>query len=88
VVLAGVEIAEPPERVFRAVTTDELTKWWGADGVYRTTGFTIDPRPGGDWHTEEVGADGTKFHVGGEVLEIDPPTAMRRRPHVAVATNS
>ena len=72
VVLARVEIAMPPERVFRALTSEDLTKWWCADGVYRTTNFTMDPRPGGQWSTDGVGADGSKFHVAGEVLEIDP----------------
>jgi uncharacterized protein YndB with AHSA1/START domain len=46
-ILAQVEVAAPPERVFRALTTEELTKWWGADELYRTTRFTMDPQPGG-----------------------------------------
>jgi uncharacterized protein YndB with AHSA1/START domain len=74
--LARVEIAAPPERVFRALTTEELTKWWGADEVYRTTAFTLDPRPGGRWRTDGVGADGTGFHVEGEVLEFEPPRRL------------
>jgi uncharacterized protein YndB with AHSA1/START domain len=73
VILARVEITVPPDRVFCALTTEELTKWWGAEGQYRTTKFSIDPRPGGQWRTDGVGADGTSFHVGGEVVEIDPP---------------
>jgi uncharacterized protein YndB with AHSA1/START domain len=76
VVFARVDIAVPPERVFRALTTAELTKWWGADDVYRTTRFALDPRPGGHWRTDGVGADGTSFHVEGEVLEIDPPRRL------------
>ena len=51
IVMARVEIAAAPDRVFRALTTDELTKWWGADGQYRTTNFAIDPRPGGKWRS-------------------------------------
>jgi uncharacterized protein YndB with AHSA1/START domain len=76
VVMARVEIAAPPDRVFRALTTDEITKWWGADGMYRTTNFAIDPHPGGKWRSEGVGADGTNFHVEGEVVEIDPPRRL------------
>jgi len=76
VVMARVEIAAPPDRVFRALTTDEITKWWGADGVYRTTSFAIDPYPGGKWRTDGVGADGKSFHVEGEVVEIDPPRRL------------
>jgi uncharacterized protein YndB with AHSA1/START domain/uncharacterized protein YciI len=75
-VLARVEIAAPPERVFRALTTQELTRWWGADDVYRTTSFAIDLRAGGRWRTEGKGADGHAFHVEGEVLEVDPPRRL------------
>ncbi|HSN25905.1 MAG TPA: SRPBCC domain-containing protein, partial [Kofleriaceae bacterium] len=76
IVLARVEIAVPPERVFKALTTEELTAWWGADDMYRTTKFTIDLRPGGAWRTEGRGADGSDFHVEGEVLEVDPPRRL------------
>jgi uncharacterized protein YndB with AHSA1/START domain len=76
VVVARVDIAVPPERVFRALTTEELTKWWGSAEVYRTTRFTIDLRPGGRWRTEGVGTDGHTFHVEGEVLEVDPPNKL------------
>ncbi|HWU89662.1 MAG TPA: SRPBCC domain-containing protein [Kofleriaceae bacterium] len=76
VVLARIEIAAPPERVFRALTTDELTTWWGSAELYRTTKLTIDLRPGGAWRTEGVGSDGSAFHVAGEVLELDPPRRL------------
>lgn len=75
VVLARVEIEASPERVFRALTTEELTKWWGAD-EYETTKFSIDLRPGGSWRTDGKGADGSAFHVEGEVLEVDPPRRL------------
>ncbi len=76
VILARVEIAAAPERVFRALTTEELARWWGADDMYRTTGFTIDLRPGGRWRSDGKGADGEPFHVEGEVLEVDPPRRL------------
>jgi uncharacterized protein YndB with AHSA1/START domain len=75
-ILARIEIAAPPERVFRALTTEELTKWWGSAEMYRTTAFQIDLRPGGTWRSEGVGADGTPFHVGGKVIEVDPPRKL------------
>jgi uncharacterized protein YndB with AHSA1/START domain len=75
-ILARVDIAAPPERVFRALASEEVAKWWGAEGVYQTTTFTIDPQPGGTWRGEGKGADGTPFHVEGEVLEIDPPRRL------------
>jgi uncharacterized protein YndB with AHSA1/START domain len=62
-ILACIEIAVPPERVFRALTTDELTKWWGSDEMYKTTSFEIDLRVGGAWRSDGVGADGVPFHV-------------------------
>jgi uncharacterized protein YndB with AHSA1/START domain len=73
-ILAAVEIAVPPERVFRALTEgSEITRWWGADDLYRTTSWTADLRVGGEWRAGGVGADGHEFTVGGEFLEIDPP---------------
>jgi uncharacterized protein YndB with AHSA1/START domain/uncharacterized protein YciI len=76
IVLARVEIAAPPERVFRALTTEELTSWWGADDLYRTTAFAIDLRPGGRWRADGKGADGSDFYVEGEVLEVDRPRRL------------
>jgi uncharacterized protein YndB with AHSA1/START domain len=75
-VLARVDIAATPERVFRALTTDELTQWWGSPTDYKTTRYTIDLRPGGTWRTDGVGLDGSPFHVEGEVLEVDPPRRL------------
>lgn len=72
-ILAAVEIAVPPERVFRALTTNEIVAWWGSDDLYRTTEFSADLRVGGAWRSVGRGADGTPFSVQGEYLEIDPP---------------
>jgi uncharacterized protein YndB with AHSA1/START domain len=75
-ILATVDIAAPPERVFRALTTDEITRWWGSDELYRTTGFTADLRVGGRWRSEGTGRDGAAFAVEGEFLEIDAPRKL------------
>jgi uncharacterized protein YndB with AHSA1/START domain len=75
-ILATVEIAAPPERVFEALTTSELTKWWGSDDTYRTTHWTADLRVGGHWRVEGRGADGSPFSVEGDFLEIDPPRKL------------
>src|SRR5664279_4965472 len=61
IVLARVEIAVPPERVFRAITTEELAKWWGSAELYRTTKHTVDLRPGGEYRSDGIGRDGTPF---------------------------
>ena len=75
-VLALVEIAVPPERVFRALTTDEITQWWGSAELYRTTKYTADLRPGGRWRSDGIGADGSAFFVEGTFREIDPPRKL------------
>jgi uncharacterized protein YndB with AHSA1/START domain len=75
-IVGTVEIAAPPERVFRALASDEVTRWWGSADTYRTTRFQADLRVGGAWLSEGVGADGHTFSVGGEFLEVDPPRRL------------
>lgn len=74
--LASVEIAAPPERVFKALASEDLTKWWGSADTYRTTKWTGDVRVGGAWKTEGIGSDGKPFAVTGEFLEVDPPNKL------------
>jgi len=76
ILLAQVEIKASPERVFRALTTNEVTAWWGSAETYRTTRWTSDFRVGGSWLAEGIGQDGAPFSVGGEYLEIDPPRRL------------
>lgn len=74
VILASVEIAAPPERVFRALTDPaELMKWWGSPDTYRTYEWTADLRVGGKWRARGQGAGGRAFSVGGEFRVVDPP---------------
>lgn len=72
----SVEIAAPPERVFRAISSEEIATWWGSPETYHVTRWTGDIRPGGWWRSEGVGADGHAFAVGGEILEVDPPSLL------------
>lgn len=72
-IIATVEIAVGPERVFRALASEEITRWWGSDDLYRSTGWTGEVRPGGAWRTTGVSAEGKPFAVGGEFLEVDAP---------------
>jgi uncharacterized protein YndB with AHSA1/START domain len=77
VILATVTIAAPIERVFRALTaSEEIVKWWGAGQVYRTTGWQADLRVGGAWRAEGQSADGKKFSVTGEFLEVEAPRKL------------
>ncbi|HUD66450.1 MAG TPA: SRPBCC domain-containing protein [Candidatus Sulfotelmatobacter sp.] len=83
-VLVEIFIAAPPERVFQAISDPEqLSQWWGQSGLYRITERSADLRKGGKWWCAGVGADGTKFSVEGEYLEIDPP---RRLVHTWIAS--
>ncbi len=76
-VLATVEIAAAPERVFRALSeAQDIVAWWGSDDTYRTTKHTADLRVGGKWRSEGQGKDGHSFFVEGEFLEIDAPRKL------------
>ena len=72
-ILATVEIAASPDRVFKALCSEEIAEWWGSSDTYRVTQWTGDLRIGGAWRSIGKGADGHDFEVGGEFLEIDPP---------------
>lgn len=72
-IVATVEIAATPERVFRALMSPEVARWWGAEGLYRVTGWTADLRVGGAWVASGKDTDGKEFQVKGKILELDPP---------------
>lgn len=72
-ILATVEIAASPERIFKALCSEEVAEWWGSPETYHVTQWTGDLRIGGSWRSIGKGADGHDFEVGGEFLEIDPP---------------
>lgn len=77
IVLATVEIAATPERVFRALTSpEEIVRWWGEEELYRTTSWNADFKVGGAWRAEGRGADGEPFHVEGTYLEIEAPRKL------------
>lgn len=44
-ILATVEIAASPERVFRALASSEVTAWWVRPGVFDTREWAGDGRP-------------------------------------------
>jgi uncharacterized protein YndB with AHSA1/START domain len=74
-ILATVEIAAPPERVFRALTSKEVVSWWVRPGVFDTREWTGDVRVGGRWRTSGV-ARGEPYALEGEYLEVDPPRKL------------
>jgi len=80
-VVAEVEIAAPPQRVFQALTSsDQLIGWWISDTCVIER-WDIDPRPGGRWYlktgksTQVInGVDAFEAH--GEILEYSPPRLL------------
>lgn len=81
VVVAEIEIAAPPQKVFEALTTsDHLARWWVSE-TCAVKRWDIDARPGGRWHfqtgksTQAInGVD--MFEARGEILEYSPPRML------------
>jgi len=72
-ILVVAEIKAPPERVYRALTTaEEITRWWGSPEIYRLTEWAGDLRPSGRWRAVGASADGSRFRVEGEFVELVP----------------
>ena len=80
-IIATAEVAAPPERIFRALTTDEVERWWGAAGFYRWTGWQADLRVQGQWSVTVIFEDGSTNGGSGEFVEIEAPRkiVMTRR---------
>ena len=66
----------PPERVFRALTTNEVERWWGHPDYYRQTDWTADLRVCGPWSCIVRFNNGTTNRGSGEFAEIDSPRKL------------
>ena len=75
-VLTCVAIAAPPERVFKALTTDEAEQWWGAADTYRIVDWAADLRVGGKWSLGVQLPNGDVLPASGEFLEVDAPRKL------------
>ena len=53
-IVASVEIARAPDRVFQALTTPEIIDWWVNPGVFDTREWTGDVRVGGRWKASGI----------------------------------
>ncbi|MEO1019999.1 MAG: SRPBCC domain-containing protein [Pseudomonadota bacterium] len=74
-ILAAVEIAAPPERIFRALASEEIVNWWVNPGIFDTREWTGDVQVGGHWQASGV-ARGQPYTLEGEFLEVDPPRKL------------
>jgi uncharacterized protein YndB with AHSA1/START domain len=72
-IIATAEIAAPPERVFQALTTNEVERWWGHSDFYRQQDWMADLRVCGQWSVTVHSPDGSTNRGSGEFLEIDVP---------------
>jgi uncharacterized protein YndB with AHSA1/START domain len=73
--LASVEIAAAPERVFRALASKEITEWWVRPGVFDTREWTGDVHVGGRWRAAGM-TRGQPYVQEGEFLEIESPRKL------------
>jgi len=74
-VIARVEIAAPPERVFQTLSSPEIVDWWVNPGVFDTREWAGDVRVGGRWRASGMGR-GKPYTLEGEFLEVDPPRKL------------
>jgi uncharacterized protein YndB with AHSA1/START domain len=79
-IVASVEIARTPDRVFQALATREIVDWWVNPGVFDTREWSGDVRVGGRWRAAGV-ARGTPYTLEGEFLEVDPPRKLVQTWH-------
>jgi uncharacterized protein YndB with AHSA1/START domain len=83
-ILATVEIAASPERVFRALASKEIVEWWVRPGVFDTREWSGDVRVGGRWRASGL-ARGKPYTLEGEFLEVDPPRKLVHTWHLVGA---
>jgi uncharacterized protein YndB with AHSA1/START domain len=74
-ILASVEIPVPPEQVFPALTSAEITHWWVRPGVFDTREWSGDVRPGGRWQASGL-VRGRPYGLQGEFVDITAPAAL------------
>jgi uncharacterized protein YndB with AHSA1/START domain len=76
-VISEIEIAAPPERVFKALTTRDQALQWGTTDAFQVVSWEMDARPRGKWSFTSVEKGGAKeYEHHGEVLEVDEPRVL------------
>lgn len=64
-----------PQRLFRALTTNEICTWWVRPGVFNTQEWRADVRKGGHWTAAGIGG-GQPYQLEGEFVIIDEPRKL------------
>lgn len=75
------DFSHPPAKVWRALTEPALIRQWMAVDGHPMTRCEIDPRPGGSFHYEWEGPDGSSFFFSGPVVAANPPHHMTHVEH-------
>ena len=75
-IIATAAVPAPPERVFRALTTNDVERWWGHPDFYRQTDWKADLRVRGQWSVTVRFVDGSTNGGSGEFAEIDAPRKL------------
>src|SRR5258707_13448508 len=86
-IVASVELATTPERVFRALASSEVIDWWVNPGVFDTREWTADVRVGGQWRASGI-ARGLPYAIEGKFLEVDPPRRLGQTWHMVGAPST
>src|SRR5262249_8777862 len=85
--LASVQLAVPPERVFQALASKEVTEWWVRAGVFDTRDWAGDLCIGGRWRASGI-ARGQPYALEAQFLEIDPPRKLVHTWHLVGTPNA
>jgi uncharacterized protein YndB with AHSA1/START domain len=73
--LATAEVASRPGRVFEALASPDITRWWVHPGVFDTRTWEGTVRSGSLWRAAGMGTSGP-WAIEGEFLEVDPPRRL------------
>jgi uncharacterized protein YndB with AHSA1/START domain len=74
-ILATVEVAATPERVFQALASKDITSWWVRPGIFDTRDWTGEVRPGGRWRASGM-SRGQPYVQEGAFLESEAPRRL------------
>jgi len=75
-IIATANVAARPERVFQALTTDDVERWWGHPDFYRPANWKANLKVCGEWSVKVVFVDGNTSMGSGEFAEIDVPRKL------------